>query len=253
LGVVRLVRRDLIVGFRTLASAAVSLILTILLYVYVAGVAYGNIIGYVRVEGVRATYVEFLAPGLMVVAAVESSFITGSVFWIDRRLGMLHQLLAGPFTRTQYVLSKTAAAIILSLTYSAFVAAAVLTLNPSPAYAAGLAEALTVIPAISVTFSSIGLIVATKVRTPETYNIMLNIALLPLFFLTTAYYPQTALPPIIKYASQINPLTYAIETIRTLTLTQTTPTPQNIAILTTLATTTLTTALLKFKKMEITD
>ena len=247
----RLVRRDLTIGFKTMAGVAISLTLTIVLYVCVAGIAYGNVIGNLEVYGEVVSYLEFLAPGLMAIAAVESSFIIGSLYWLDRRIGMLEQILAGPYTRRDYVASKVITAVVFSLAYSLLVMMLLAAVNWDLSYVVKLLESLLIIPLASITFSSLGLAVAQHLKSPETYNMALNTLLIPLFFLSPAYYPENALPPIIHYITLANPLTYIVESMRALILTSPAVATGNAAVVAALAAITLATATAQFNKAEV--
>ncbi len=136
----------------------------IILYIYVVGIAYGNIIGRIKIYGISISYIEFLTPGLMAIAAIESSFIIGSMFWLDRRLGVFSQLLAGPFTRLEYITSKIVTVMLFSLIYSLIIIAFLLTLKYDLRELIGLFKVLSVIPLVSLIFSSLGLIIASYVR-----------------------------------------------------------------------------------------
>lgn len=164
LKLLRLIRRDFLVELKTLSTVVASLLIMIILYIYVVGIAYGNIIGRVKIYGISISYIEFLTPGLMAIAAIESSFIIGSMFWLDRRLGVFSQLLAGPFTRLEYITSKIVTVMLFSLIYSLIIIAFLLTLKYDLRELIGLFKVLSVIPLVSLIFSSLGLIIASYVR-----------------------------------------------------------------------------------------
>ncbi|NPA96936.1 MAG: hypothetical protein GXO32_04990, partial [Crenarchaeota archaeon] len=126
----RLVRRDVVVGFRTLGGATLSLALMLALYIFVASLSYNTIVQHLELFGRSVNYIEFLAPGLASIAVAETSFLIGSLYWVDRRIGMFEQLVAGPFTREQYVASKMVTAVIYSVAYTFLTIALVSTLSP---------------------------------------------------------------------------------------------------------------------------
>ncbi|PCN50646.1 hypothetical protein B6U99_03240 [Candidatus Geothermarchaeota archaeon ex4572_27] len=175
----RLVRRDVLVGLRAFSPVAISLSLTIALYLLVAGPAYDRLIGVVAVGGVHLGYLEFLSVGIMAIAALESSFITGSMFWLDRRLGMFAQLLAGPYTRDQYVASKLLSSILLATAFSAAAVIVAVCAAPDPRVAEALGRAMLAVPLAALAFSSLGMLAASYVRSNEAFNVLINAVLLP--------------------------------------------------------------------------
>lgn len=203
-------------GLRTLGGAAASLALMLVLYVFAAGLSYGSMVGTVEAFGRLVGYLEFLAPGLASVAVAETSFLTGSLYWIDRRTGMFEQLIAGPFTRGQYVASKMLTAVAYSVAYTVFTAALLAPL--SPGMGLGLLRAAAAAPLASAVFASMGLLLATTLGSAEAYNMLVNVTLVPLFLLSPAYYPLAAMPGPVRLAALANPLTYAVEAMRGLAL-----------------------------------
>ena len=246
----RLVRRDTIIGFRTLGGVTLSLVLTLVLYIFVASLSYNSIVVKLRVMGRAINYVEFLAPGLAAIAVAETSFIMGSLYWIDRRVGMFEQLVAGPFTREEYAASKILTAAIYSLAYTALTIALVSLLSPCTGLE--MLRTLLATPIASTLFASMGLCAATRVRSPESYNMLINTVLIPLFLLSPAYYPLQAMPTPIRCIALANPLTYVVEAFRSLMLA-----PERVlkplTIVTTMAAVLTVLALAMFRRMEVTD
>jgi len=72
-----------------------------LFFIFVAGFGYTSIVP--AVQGL--SYETFLATGAVAMTVMSSSMLSGTMIWFDRNFGMFEQILMGPFTRLQYVLS----------------------------------------------------------------------------------------------------------------------------------------------------
>jgi len=66
----------------------------------------------------------------------------------------------------------------------------------------------------SILFGSIASIIATKLRSSEGFNVILNTAFLFFAFVSTAFYPASGAPEPLKTAFYLNPLTYLVDIIR---------------------------------------
>lgn len=69
-----------------------------------------------------------------------------------------------------------------------------------------------------VTFSSLGLFLATVSKTSTTFQVMITAFTLPLTFLSGAYIPTTSMPSIVRPFIYINPLTYTTSIFRYISL-----------------------------------
>jgi ABC-2 type transport system permease protein len=67
---------------------------------------------------------------------------------------------------------------------------------------------------IAVTFISLGLIFASKMRDIQGFSIVMNFVIFPLFFLSGALYPLENFPPWLRYLSRLDPLTYGVDGLR---------------------------------------
>ena len=82
-----------------------------------------------------------------------------------------------------------------------------------PLEAVGL-MALVFMVLIAVTFISLGLIFASKMRDIQGFSIVMNFVIFPLFFLSGALYPLENFPAWLRYLSRIDPLTYGVDGLR---------------------------------------
>jgi ABC-2 type transport system permease protein len=164
-------------------------------------------------------YVDFLAPGILAQSALFSAIFFGiAVIW-ERDLGVLHKYLVSPASRSALVTGKALAGGLRSLVQAAMVYAIALVigvhLRLDPLALIGVALVIVMGSAAFATFS---LVIACLVRTRERFMGIGQILTMPLFFASSAVYPIAIMPDWLKAVAHVNPLTYQVDALRELML-----------------------------------
>jgi ABC-2 type transport system permease protein len=190
-------------------------LVTPLFYIFIAGFAYSSIIPSMTVEGKSVSYVLFLAPGVVVMQIMFAASIAGAMLWVDKRLAMFSQIIVGPFSRWEYILSKLVSIMLQGLMNAVIVfliaSPLLVGLKVSVEGACYVAGALVL---GSLFFGSLTLAISVFVKTNEVFNAILNVLFTPLMFLSSVYYPLEKAPIVIQAISLANPLTYAADMLR---------------------------------------
>jgi ABC-2 type transport system permease protein len=211
----RLLYRDLKAGLWSTKSMLVVQLVTPLFYIFVAGFAYASIIPTMPVGDKQVGYVLFLAPGVVVMQIMFAASIAGAMLWLDKRLAMFAQIVVGPFSRWQYILSKLVSIMLQGLlnAFLVFLIASPLLvgLNVSIEGVFYIAGSLVL---GSLFFGSLTLAISVYIKSNEAFNAILNVMFTPLMFLSSVYYPLEKAPLIIQAVSLANPLTYAADMLR---------------------------------------
>lgn len=252
-GFFRLVYRDLKAGIWSTKSMMAMQLVSPLFYIFVAGFAYSAVIPAMDIGGREVSYVLFLAPGIIVMQIMFAASIAGAMLWLDKRLAMFAQILMGPFSRWQYILSK-----IVSIMAQGLLNAFLVFLIASPLLV-GLSLTLSGIMYIagslilgSLFFGSLTLAISVFIKSNEAFNAVLNIMFTPLMFLSSVYYPLQNTPLIIQIISMANPLTYAADMLRAGLLNVYNPLlPIEITILTIESIVVFIVAALAFKRVKV--
>ena len=212
--IVRLVNRNLTISINP--GFLIWQVIFPLIYIFVAGFAYTSLIEKVPYETKNLTYPAFLATGMIGFNIMNSTLISGIIIWNDRRFGMFEQILSGPFTRANYILSN-----IFTIGIIGLVSASLITLVGYPIFFQSVEFSLITIPLIvfasitgSVLFGSIASIISTRLRSSEGFNVIINTVFLFFAFVSTAFYPAAGAPEPLASAFYINPLTYVVDVIR---------------------------------------
>ena len=212
--VLRLVNRNITISLNP--GFLIWQIIFPLIYIFVAGFAYTSLIADVPFENTKLDYPTYLATGMIGFNIMNSTLISGIIIWNDRRHGMFEQIMAGPFTRTDYILSNicTIGIVgILSATIIAFVG--------YPVFFDSIEFNVFTIPILifasifgSILFGSIASIISTRLRSSEGFNVIINTVFLFFAFVSTAFYPVSGTPEPLATAFYLNPLTYLVDVIR---------------------------------------
>jgi ABC-2 type transport system permease protein len=212
----RLLYRDLKAGLWSTKSMIVVQLITPLFYIFVAGFVYSTIIDPKTIAGSGGvSYILFLAPGVVVMQIMFAASMAGAMLWLDKRLAMFSQIVVGPFSRWQYILSK-----LVSIMLQGMLNAFLVFLIASPLLV-GLRVSVEGVFYIagslllgSLFFGSLILAISPFIKSNEAFNAMLNVLFTPLMFLSSVYYPLEKAPLVIQAISLANPLTYAVDMLR---------------------------------------
>jgi ABC-2 type transport system permease protein len=157
-------------------------------------------------------YQEFVFPGIVVMAALFGGTLTAISTVYDREFGMLRLMLASPAGIGAVLAGRALAATLVGLLQGGIVLAF------APAVLEVPVErwlgALGVLAGVSAMSATLGLLVAARLRSVENFAGVINVLLFPLLFLSGALYPTDGLPPVLRGAARVNPVSYAVDGLR---------------------------------------
>jgi len=209
------------VPFRTLLSREVNRflkvwtqtlfapLLTSALYVVVFGYGLGSRIR--EVEGVP--YLQFILPGLILLAVITASYGNTSLSLFDaKRERYIDDVLISPMTPLQIALAYVLGGVLRGLLVGAGTFALAIPLAGLPAerplllLAAGLAT--------SVAFASLGVVAGVLATRIDHIFFLSTIVLQPLTFLGGVFYSAQMLPAPLRIATYLDPIFYAVDAFR---------------------------------------
>jgi ABC-2 type transport system permease protein len=167
----------------------------------------------------KLPYIDFMAPGILAQSVLFISIFYGiQIIW-ERDLGIVHKFLATPTPRSALVLGKALSAGERGLAQAAIVYLLALGLGVHLSWnIVNLLLVFVVIILGAALFSTFSMIIACLVKTRERFMGMGQVLTNPLFFASNAIYPISIMPSWLQVISQINPLTYEVDALRTLML-----------------------------------
>jgi len=192
-------------------SRIVTTILQPLFFLFILGFGF-NIAVF---PGMQGSYINFLAPGIIAMAILFSSMFTGvSVLW-DKQSGFLQEVLVAPVSRLSIVIGRTLGGATIALFQGFIIMIIALVMGVPIVGIQGLMLTIIIMVLLSFTAVGFGLIIASKMRDFEGFQSIMSLILMPLLFLSSAFYPvNDSLPRWLQILSYGNPLFYMIDGIR---------------------------------------
>lgn len=201
-------RRELIRFFRTRTRIITGLAQPVL-FLFVLGYGISPLVG--TVGGLD--FKKFVFPGVVAMSVVTTAIFSAiSIVW-DREFGFLREMLVAPISRTALVLGKTAG----GATVAAVQGTIMLALAPLIGVRLTVPLVLTVIGLellMAGALTAFGVFVATRITRMESFQMVMQLVLLPMLFLSGAMFPLSGLPAWLSVLTRINPLTYAVDPLR---------------------------------------
>jgi ABC-2 type transport system permease protein len=155
----------------------------------------------------------FVYPGVLCMAVMFTAmFSAASLVW-DREFGFLREMMVAPVRRSSLVLGKC----LGGATVAGFQGVIVLCLAGlvHVPYAGGLILAVFAIQLLlAFTITAFGVMVAARVEQMQSFMALMQMAIMPMFFLSGALFPVQGLPQWLTILNRLDPLTYAVDPIR---------------------------------------
>jgi len=145
----------------------------------------------------------------MLIASLMSGI---SIVW-DREFGFLKEVLVAPISRAAVALGKTLGGSTIGVIQGLLI----LTLAPSIGVSVTPTMVVQLIPLMllaSFAMTSLGVLIAARMKTVESFGMIMNLLTMPLIFISGALFPMRDLPGWMDFLVKINPVTYAIDPLR---------------------------------------
>jgi ABC-2 type transport system permease protein len=158
-------------------------------------------------------YLEYLYPGMIILVILFTAiFATISVIE-DRKVGFLQGVLVAPVSRASIVLGQALGGATLAL----FQGVLFLLLAPLAGVSLTIISILAGILSmalIAFALTNVGLIIAWRMESIQGFHAIMNLILMPLWFLSGAFFPAAGLPSWLVWLMRLNPLTYGMAALR---------------------------------------
>jgi ABC-2 type transport system permease protein len=156
---------------------------------------------------------KFMFPGIMAMSVVTTAIFSGmSIVW-DREFGFLREMLVAPTSRASLALGKTAG----GATVAAAQGSIMLVLAPLIGVHLTVVLVLEIIGLellMAIALTAFGVFVASHIERMEGFQVVMQMLLFPMIFLSGALFPLNSLPGWLTVLTRINPLTYAVAPLR---------------------------------------
>ena len=198
-----------------------------LLWVLIMGIGLnpyfrGEVYGEVRFV-VPYTYLQFIFPAVIALNIMYTSVQSAvSVIW-DCQFGFLREILVSPLPRATILLGKVLGGATVALFHGCLVLALAQFADLSLSLG-DVARGLVLMALLAFGLTSLGVVIAGRIRTFEGFGVFSNAVILPLYFTSSSVFPldpsltnaQTSViyPEWLVVLVRSNPMTYAVDALR---------------------------------------
>lgn len=194
------------------------LILGIGLNPYFRGEVYGEV-SFV----VPYTYLQFIFPAVIALNMMYTSVQAAvSVIW-DREFGFLREVLVSPLPRAAVLLGKVLGGTTVALGHGLLVLI-LARFADVPVRLADVPAGIGLMFLLGFALTSLGVVLANRIRTFEGFGVFSNAVILPLYFTSSSIFPLdpalTRAQALVHYPAwliavvTVNPITYAVDALR---------------------------------------
>jgi ABC-2 type transport system permease protein len=157
----------------------------------------------------------FIYPGILAMSVMFTAmFSAASIVW-DREFGFLREMMVAPVRRSSIVIGKClgGATVAGAQGLLLVVLAGAVHVPYDPVLLAGIVV-LQLLLAFSIT--AFGVMVAARIKQMQAFMGVMQMIVMPMFFLAGALYPIGHLPGWLTVLNRVDPLTYAVDPMRRL-------------------------------------
>jgi ABC-2 type transport system permease protein len=157
----------------------------------------------------------FIYPGVLCISVMFTAmFSAASIVW-DREFGFLREMMVAPVRRSSIVIGKAlGGATVASLQGVILICLAGAVHVPyDPVLILGI---LAIQALLAFAITAFGLMVAVRIKQMQSFMGVMQMIVMPMFFISGALFPVAGLPGWLAVLNRLDPLTYAVDPMRRL-------------------------------------
>jgi ABC-2 type transport system permease protein len=208
IGIVAL--RDLI-RLRRMPTRIVGGLVQPLVFLLVLGAGLSQLVSHDTIGGV--SYQEYIFPGVLAMSVIASSLYAAIAIVWDREFGFMREMLVAPVSRSALVLGKAVGggSVALAQGVVLIALAPLVGVDLTVAKVLGLLGSLF---ALALMTTALGIVLASRMKRLESFQMVMALALQPMVFLSGAIFPLQNLPGWLALPCRLNPATYGVDLAR---------------------------------------
>jgi ABC-2 type transport system permease protein len=162
----------------------------------------------------QGNYIQFLAPGIIVMTVLFTSVFTGMEIIWDKQFGFLKETFVAPVSRLEILIGKVLGGATVSIIqgFLVFIVTLVAGFRPESWLLVPLGFVFLFL--VAVLSSAMGAAIAARMEDMQGFPLILNFVVQPLFYLSGAIFPLKNLPTFLKILTEINPYSYGVDGLR---------------------------------------
>ncbi|HSB50417.1 MAG TPA: ABC transporter permease [Nitrosopumilaceae archaeon] len=202
--------------YRKSRSGVIIRLIQPAIWIIVIGNTFAGTQPLIQSVGFEGEYIEFMAPGVVILTAIFTSIFGGvNTLW-DRRYGFMNKALTSPISRSSIALGKMLAISMIAALQASLILGIAFAIGVSFPNFIVIAPIMAIVILFSLGFSGISVMVAATAKSQETFWGIINFLGMPLFMLSPALFPLELLPDWLAGAAKLNPVTYTVLLVREL-------------------------------------
>ena len=165
------------------------------------------------------SYLQFFAPGVIIMTVLFGSAWTGMNMVQDMDLGILDKMLATPVTRVSIVLGRVFGSVSTLVVQALliFLIAWIMGVDIATGFP-GVLLTVVIVTLLGLGFAGLSNGLAVVMKRPDPLIAFISFITLPLMFLSSAMVPSDLLPGWIQVAKIFNPVSHSVESVRSLVI-----------------------------------
>jgi ABC-2 type transport system permease protein len=165
------------------------------------------------------TYLEYATPGILLQNGFSSALQSGTSIVDELNSGMLEKMLVTPVNRSAILLGRLLSDAFRVVVQSVIILVLAYLLGFKVATGiGGILSLLVVIAFFGLAWSGISLAIGLRTRSAETVFGIGGFLTFPLLFMSDALVPTSAMPSWMASVSGFNPISFAVDAVRSLSL-----------------------------------
>jgi len=163
--------------------------------------------------GIGESYVAFLFPGILALVLLFTAIFSTISVVEERTSGFLQAVLVAPTPRTALVFGTALGGTLLATGQALLFLVALPFLSLSPGWI-GVGMIVAICFCTGLAFTSLGFAIAWRMDTTRGFHAVMNLFLLPLWFVSGAMFPIEGAAPVVQWLVWANPVSYAVSGLR---------------------------------------
>jgi len=165
------------------------------------------------------SYIAFMTAGVVVMTVFNGALSGGMEILFDRESGMLQRLITAPISSSTILTSRFAFVLVLTSVQTLLILLVAASLVVQIASGtAGLLLILMVGILLGIGITALSMALAFGLQGHSQFFSIIGFLSLPLIFASNALAPLANMPSWLQWIAQLNPMTYAISSVRALIL-----------------------------------
>ncbi len=157
----------------------------------------------------------FIYPGVLCITVMFTAmFSAASIVW-DREFGFLREMMVAPVRRSSIVIGKALGGATVA-GFQGVIMICLAGLVHVPYNFTLIVGVLAIQLLLAFSITSFGLMVAVRIKQMQSFMGVMQMIVMPMFFISGALFPVSGLPGWLSVLNRIDPLTYAVDPMRRL-------------------------------------